>query len=124
MRQADSSRWGQIRSRRLAAPEARERYERTRRSMVLTRQVLQLIDAEREKVGLSKADLARRVGVNPSTIRRLLTSGDGNPTLRTVLDILDVLDLELALRPKAPTHKLRRSRKPSSSARATDAAAV
>jgi ribosome-binding protein aMBF1 (putative translation factor) len=101
MVESTPSKWEQIRARKLADPTARERYERTRRSVALTRQVLQAIDARREEAGLSKAELAERVGAHRSAVRRLLTSEASNPTLKTVAELLDVLGLELTLRPKS-----------------------
>jgi ribosome-binding protein aMBF1 (putative translation factor) len=100
--------WEQIRARKLADPATRERYERTRRSVALIRQVLQTIDARREEAGLSKAELAERVGAHPSAVRRILTSEASNPTLKTVAELLDVLGLELALRPKPEARSGRR----------------
>lgn len=94
-----SSEWEQFRARLLEDPEAREEYERTFREVSALRTILQTCEAEREKVGLSKADLAHRVGRNPSAIRRLLTSETGNPTFKTMLGICDVLGLELTVRP-------------------------
>ena len=58
------------------------------------------VDDERAQAGLTKAELARRVGANPATMRRLLSSGQHNPTLRTVLEICDALDLEVTIAPK------------------------
>ena len=109
--EADSSRWALIRARKLADPATRERYERTRRSVAMTRQVLQVIDAERVKAGLSKADLAQRIGTSPSVVRRLLTSDTSNPTLKTVLGILDALDVQFILRPRAPRRQTRLPRR-------------
>jgi len=80
-------------------PELRAQYERTRRRTILIRQILMSIDAERERTDLTKADLARRIGVAPSTVRRLFSSGARNPTLQTMLDLLAALDLELAVQP-------------------------
>jgi len=94
------SRWSAIRDRALAKPLARERYDRTRNSVLAIRHVLQAIDGERERAGLSKSDLARRVGTTPAAIRRLFTSPSANPTLRTILDLSDALNLEVSLRPR------------------------
>ena len=110
MAESKPSRWAQIRERRLAEPGMQERYERARRSALLTHQLLQLIDAEREKAGLTKAELASRIGTNPSAVRRLLTSGTSNPTLRSTLSLLDVLGLELSVKPKQRTRRRRTSR--------------
>ncbi len=95
------SRWASMRERALADPDDRRRYERKKRTIALTRQVLMRIDAERERTGLSKAELARRIGTSPSVVRRLFTSEGSNPTLRTVIEMLDELGIDLDLTPSA-----------------------
>jgi ribosome-binding protein aMBF1 (putative translation factor) len=97
MGEKSGTRWRQIRARALADPAARAQYERTYRMVLLTRQLLQAIDAERERAGLTKAELAGRAGTNPAAIRRLLTSDSGNPTLRTVIGVADALGLEISI---------------------------
>ena len=97
------SRYEQIRARRMQSPEFRDRYARTRRSIDTMQEVIRLIDEQRQQAGLSKAELARRVGANPAAMRRLLTSGSGNPTLKTLLDVLDVLGIELRFQVKVPS---------------------
>jgi ribosome-binding protein aMBF1 (putative translation factor) len=94
------TRWSQIRDKKLRDPTIRERYEQTRRTMASIRQVLQLIDTERRQAGLTKAELATRIGASPAAVRRLFTSGSANPTLRTVLELVDALDLEMSLTPR------------------------
>lgn len=58
------------------------------------------IEARREELGLTKADLARRAGLRPEVIRRLLSTSEPNPTLSTLLSIARALDLELVLEPQ------------------------
>jgi DNA-binding XRE family transcriptional regulator len=93
-------RWAQIRARKLAEPAAQERYDRTRRTVAAIRETLMRVDDERARAGLTKAELARRLGANPATMRRLLSSGQRNPTLKTVLEICDVLGLEVTVAPR------------------------
>lgn len=100
MAQTQTDRWSQVRARKLADPAVRERYERTRRTVTTIREMLQRVDAERAYVGLTKAELARRLGANPATMRRLLSAGQRNPTLKTVLELCDVLGLEVTVAPK------------------------
>jgi ribosome-binding protein aMBF1 (putative translation factor) len=94
------SRWSEIRERTLSTPEARERYRRTRATIEAIQRMLQVIDAERERAGLSKSELARRIGTSPATLRRLLTSPEANPTLKTMIGLFDALDVEVELRPR------------------------
>lgn len=88
-------RWSAIRERRLADPGVREQYERTFASVSVVRQLLQALNAERERAGVSKSELARRVGASPAAIRRLFTSTTANPTIRTIVELFWALDIEL-----------------------------
>lgn len=112
MATSGSSRWERIRARKLADPDVRDRYERARRSIASVRQLLQLVEAERERAGLTKAELAERAGASPAAVRRLLTADGANPTLRTILDLLHALDIELALRPSARGRAVRAPQQP------------
>lgn len=100
MAESRGDRWAQIRTRKLADPAVQERYERTRRTVAAIRATLMRVDQKRMQAGLTKAELARRLGANPATMRRLLSSGDHNPTLKTVLEICDVLGMEVTVAPK------------------------
>jgi ribosome-binding protein aMBF1 (putative translation factor) len=62
--------------------------------------ILRQLDAERERQGLSKAELARLADKKESFVRRLLTSGDSNPTLETVVALAHELELEVVLQPR------------------------
>ena len=95
-----SPKWAAMRDRRLADATSREQFQRTRITVIEIRRLLQRIDAERERAGLSKSELARRAGTTPAAVRRLFTSPSANPTLRMVLDLFDALDLEITLQPR------------------------
>lgn len=100
------SEWSALREEILDTPELHREYQRTRQSMVQIRRLLQQVDAERERAGLSKAALAERIGAEPSVVRRLFSSGTSNPTLKTILDITDVLGMQVELRPPHRSHPL------------------
>jgi transcriptional regulator with XRE-family HTH domain len=85
----------ELRDEILQTPEQREEYERGVRKMMAVRKMLMAIDAERERRGMSKNDLARLVGINPAAIRRLFTNERANPALATVLEILAALRIEV-----------------------------
>lgn len=57
------------------------------------------VDASRERLGLSKAELARRGHLHPETVRHLLTGRSVNPTLSNTLAMLRPLGLGLAVAP-------------------------
>jgi DNA-binding phage protein len=59
--------------------------------------VMRAVEAARSSRGLTKAELARRSRLPPETVRRLLSSGEGNPTLETVLGMLRPMGLGLKL---------------------------
>lgn len=99
MERTSSGRWEQLREQLVNTPELQQQYERTKHSILLSRQLLLQIDAARERAGLSKAELARRIGTSPSVVRRLFSSGSSNPTLQTMLDILDALGFQFELKP-------------------------
>ncbi len=98
MKPTPGGRWQQLRDEIVSSPELQQQYDRRKRSILLSRQLLLQIDAVRENAGLTKAELARRIGTNPSVVRRLFSSGSGNPTLQTVLDVMDALGLQIELK--------------------------
>lgn len=126
MDQNNAGRWASIRARTVdTTPDRRARYERTKRQVLVTRQILQQIDAERERRGMTKADLAHRVGMTPSVLRRLFTSVSSNPGLGTVVAMLDALEMDMRVAPQpgrrhsAPGHTPRRSSTGTRSGRST-----
>ncbi|MCL4466727.1 MAG: helix-turn-helix domain-containing protein [Chloroflexi bacterium] len=99
MPEKTTGRWEEMRERIVNTPELQERYERTKDTISSTRQVLMEIDGERQRAGLSKAELARRIGMTPSVVRRLFSSKSSNPTLGTVISMAAALGMEVELRP-------------------------
>ena len=62
-------------------------------------QFIRAIDAQREELGFSKEELAQKVSQNPSSLRRLLSSG-GNPTLKNVIELAEAVGLVVKIEPK------------------------
>jgi DNA-binding phage protein len=81
------------------SPSFAAEYERVGAEILAVDDLIRLIDAERVDLGMSKADLARKVSTTPAAMRRLLTSGEANPTITTVLDVLAAVGLRLTLLP-------------------------
>jgi DNA-binding XRE family transcriptional regulator len=77
-------------------PEFREEFERQGREIDA---IVNELDALRERQSMSKAELARAIDKNPAAIRRLLTAS-GNPELRTVVAMADVLGAEVKIVPR------------------------
>lgn len=87
----DTSYYDRRLAKRLAEdPEFRAEYEQQRRQVDQIDRVIRQLDEMREQAGMSKADLARAIGKEPSAIRRLFTAAV-NPELKTVAAIADAL---------------------------------
>lgn len=96
-------------ARRLQDPEYRQAYEEAGERIDQIDSMIRALDARREELRLTKAELARRAGVRPEAIRRLLSAEKPNPTLTTLVALAGALDLEI--RP------IRRRAKPTTRAR-------
>ena len=65
------------------------------------------LDEAREAAGLTKAELARAIGAEPASIRRLFASGHSNPTLGTLAEVASALGLQVTLTPLPATERRR-----------------
>jgi DNA-binding phage protein len=91
-------------------PEFRAEFERERREIAVIDDIVNALDHLRAEHGRSKAELAREIGKNPASIRRLLTA-PGNPELRTIVALADALDAEIKVVPrKRAARRSKRSR--------------
>jgi len=63
--------------------------------------IVNALDEAREAAGLSKAELARAIRVEPATIRRLFASDKSNPTLGTLAEVAAALGLRITVEPLA-----------------------
>jgi DNA-binding phage protein len=86
--------------------EYRAEYEQARREIETIDRVIHQLDDLRESAGLSKAELARMVSRNPSSIRRLFTQ-QSNPELALVVAIASALGAEIEIVPPKKTKKQR-----------------
>jgi len=85
-------------------PEFRHEYEAARRQIDQVDAVVRALDQLRMEAGLSKAELARRIGRNPAAVRRLFSSR-ANPEMGTIAAIAAALDAEIKIVPNAPGHE-------------------
>lgn len=74
-------------------------------------ELLIALDEIRAGSQISKAELARRIGVKPSVVSRLLDGKGRNVQLATIADVADALDvyIELRLRPQPKRKQARRA---------------
>jgi DNA-binding phage protein len=61
--------------------------------------VINSLDEARVAAGLSKAALARAIGIEPATVRRLFSAARSNPTLGTIAEMAAALGLRLRVEP-------------------------
>ncbi len=89
---------------RMENPEFRAEFERASREIQAIDAIVNTLDSLRATQGLTKAELAREIGKNPASVRRLLTA-QSNPELRTVVAMADALDADLVIVPRSPRGK-------------------
>jgi DNA-binding XRE family transcriptional regulator len=82
----------------LADEGTRAEYERTRREIEQIDAVIRSLDELREDAGVSKAELARRVGRNPASIRRLFTAEQARPELPLIISIANALNASVEIK--------------------------
>jgi DNA-binding phage protein len=90
---------------RLEDPEFRRAFERARVEIKGVDAIVNQLDELRAEHGMSKAELAREINKNPSSVRRLLTLEGANPELRTVVAMANALDADLRLVPRPNTSR-------------------
>jgi ribosome-binding protein aMBF1 (putative translation factor) len=95
------------RARRMEDPEYRAAYQQAAREIGQTDAVIRALDALRIDLGVSKAELARRVNRNASSVRRLFTASRVRPELPLVVALADALGAELRVIPR--TRQARRA---------------
>ena len=86
---------------KLKNPEYRAEFERGLAVIRSIDKIINDLDDARKSAKMSKADLARLIDANPSSIRRIFSSGLSNPTLSTIAELASALDFELVLQPKS-----------------------
>jgi ribosome-binding protein aMBF1 (putative translation factor) len=96
----DVSLHGRRHQRRMGDPEYRQAYERASRELAQTDAVIRELDSLRADLGISKAELARRVNRNASSVRRLFTANQVRPELPLIAALADALGAELRVVPR------------------------
>jgi DNA-binding XRE family transcriptional regulator len=98
MTRIDTSYYEKRRQDWLANEDTRAEYERARQEIEQIDAVIRSLDELREDAGLSKAELARRVGRNPASIRRLFTAEQARPELPLIISIANALDASIEIK--------------------------
>jgi DNA-binding Xre family transcriptional regulator len=108
-RSKESAVFAELLAETFTTDEERAAHERKVAKLVAYAELLNIFDEVRAGSQLSKAELARRVGVKPSVISRLLDGKGRNVQLDTVADVADALDVYIELRVR-PQPKRKQSR--------------
>ena len=90
--------WNDL-GRELEDPEFLREYVVETMRIATIDKVVNALDDARESAGLSKAELARAIQVEPATIRRLFASEKSNPTLGTLAEVAAALGMRVTLEP-------------------------
>lgn len=80
-----------------ADPKRKARFDAELARVEALDAIVRALDEARVDLGMSKAEVARRLDMEPAALRRLLTSEDANPTLKTIAALADVVGLRLQL---------------------------
>ncbi|MGH2871243.1 MAG: DNA-binding protein [Solirubrobacteraceae bacterium] len=85
-------------------PEFLAEFERATREIKTIDAIVNALDSLRATQGMTKAELAREIGKNPASVRRLLTA-QSNPELRTVVAMAEALDADVVIVPRSQNRK-------------------
>ena len=87
--------WEKYLSKRHPAGEARQAFEHEVRAITAAAQLIASVEELRNSMNVSKSQVARRLGKQLSAISRSLTSDDSNPTVVTLLEMLDAMGVKV-----------------------------
>jgi DNA-binding XRE family transcriptional regulator len=96
---------------RLEDPTFRAEYERARTEIRQVDEVMRTLDSLRESAGITKAEMARRIGKDPASVRRLFSS-ESNPELKTIVAMAAALNAKIQISVPSTTRRPRRRRAP------------
>lgn len=85
--------------RQLSDPSYAAAYQRAARRIAMFDDVVRSLEARRQELGMTKAELARRADMPPAVIRRLFSQQHKNPTLTSLAAIADALELTICVAP-------------------------
>jgi ribosome-binding protein aMBF1 (putative translation factor) len=97
----DTTHYQKRRTRELRDPIFEQQYRQARAEIAQVDTVMRQLDSLREDAGISKAELARMIGKNPSVVRRLFTA-EVNPELKTIAAIASALGARLEITSEKP----------------------
>jgi DNA-binding phage protein len=93
-------------------------YRQAKRDIDVVDRIVRALDKARVDLGMSKAELARRISAKPEIVRRLLTEEHANPTMATVVKVAGAVGLRVELVPSAAGRRRATGRRTSGSVHA------
>ena len=94
---------------RLEDPTFRAEYERARTEIRQVDEVMRTLDSLRESAGITKAELARKIGKDPASVRRLFSS-ESNPELKTIVAMAAALNAKIEISVPSASGRAKRRR--------------
>jgi len=79
----------------LIPAEVKGNYDRRVKALVARNKLLSTLELVREAQKISKKELADRAGLEPSSVRRMLTAETANPTTENAFLLLSAMDIKL-----------------------------
>src|SRR5579859_802909 len=92
---AQGATWEKYLSKRYPTGPAREAFDHEVRAVTAAAELVSSIEELRTSMNMSKSEVARRLGKQLSAISRSLTSEDSNPTVVTLLEMLDAMGVKV-----------------------------
>jgi DNA-binding phage protein len=93
-------------------PQYRAAYKRARAKIEAIDKVVRALDAARQRQAVSKAELARRMGVPAEAVRRLFSTDSPNPTMKTVVGAAQALGLRIKIESRKDRRRSPQTRTP------------
>jgi predicted transcriptional regulator len=91
----ESTVFGQALADTFTTDDEREKFEREVALLVAAAELVRAAEDAREEHKLSKAEIARRLGVSREVVSQLMNGPRGIPDLRTIAGVYDQVDLYL-----------------------------
>jgi DNA-binding phage protein len=83
----------------LADPEFRRAFLTEHARTLTVERIVNELEAERGRLGITKAQVARHLHASAPAVRRLLTNEETNPKLATIVDVAGALGLRVTIEP-------------------------
>jgi|HubBroStandDraft_6_1064221.scaffolds.fasta_scaffold363145_1 DNA-binding phage protein len=79
----------------LLGEDGRKAYNQTVQALLARNALLALLETSRAAEGITKTELAKRAGLDASSVRRLLTSKTANPTTDNAFRLMAAMGIKL-----------------------------